>query len=225
MKCAIIQDLLPLYCDSICSEASRELVEEHVAQCGGCRDKLAAMMEDAAPGAASLPAEEEQARVLRGVRKHFSLQRWLSVLVTAAVMLVISFTVLAAADVEQPVAYTDGLVTVSLAADEVLDLYYHGDYYAAFYGFSREVDGRSAVFLCFTQTIRSALLPLPGDGDGHLCIGNALFTDFETACYQVDRNIDAVYYLIGDYAQLPAMPQPLFEQTMEEAVLLWECTD
>ena len=27
---------------------------------------------------------------------------------------------------------------------------------------------------------------------GHLCVGNGLLTDFETATYQVDRQVDAV---------------------------------
>lgn len=35
-KCEIIKDLLPLYADGICSEASRELVEEHIATCPDC---------------------------------------------------------------------------------------------------------------------------------------------------------------------------------------------
>ena len=34
MNCKIIQDLLPLYCDRVCSEESAQLVEEHLADCG-----------------------------------------------------------------------------------------------------------------------------------------------------------------------------------------------
>ena len=33
MKCEIIRDLLPLYCDGLCSEASKQEIETHVAQC------------------------------------------------------------------------------------------------------------------------------------------------------------------------------------------------
>ena len=50
------------------------------------------------------------------------------------------------------------------------------------------------------------------DREGHLCIGNGLLTDFETATYQVDRQVDAVYYLVGDYLQLPGLAQAEFEQ-------------
>lgn len=36
LNCNVIRDLLPLYADQICSEESRELVEEHLAECGDC---------------------------------------------------------------------------------------------------------------------------------------------------------------------------------------------
>ena len=31
--CSIIQDLLPLYVDEICSEESKKIVEDHLSQC------------------------------------------------------------------------------------------------------------------------------------------------------------------------------------------------
>ena len=37
MKCEIIRDLIPLYLDKVCSEDSRKLVEEHLAECSECR--------------------------------------------------------------------------------------------------------------------------------------------------------------------------------------------
>ncbi len=38
-KCEIIRDLLPLYMDNACSQESREMVEEHLAECSGCRNE------------------------------------------------------------------------------------------------------------------------------------------------------------------------------------------
>lgn len=35
MKCEIIRDLLPLYCDGLCSEASKQEIEAHVASMRG----------------------------------------------------------------------------------------------------------------------------------------------------------------------------------------------
>lgn len=39
-NCDIIQDLLPLYQDNICSDASKSMVEEHIAECPSCKDIL-----------------------------------------------------------------------------------------------------------------------------------------------------------------------------------------
>ena len=218
MKCEIIHDLLPLYCDGLCSEASRQEIEAHVAQCKECRTLLSEMKGDA-PISVIAPEPETEARVLRGVKKKFSRGRRRAVLLTVVIMLIFSVVLTGAADVPRPVPYSNGLVTAELAVDEVIDLYYHGGSYSSFYGFSREIGGRNAVFLCFDRTLRSDVMP---DREGHLCIGNGLLTDFETATYQVDRQVDAVYYLVGDYLQLPGLAQDEFEQAAAEAILLWE---
>ena len=35
-ECEVIRDLLPLYADDVCSETSRELIEEHLQECPDC---------------------------------------------------------------------------------------------------------------------------------------------------------------------------------------------
>lgn len=43
ITCEIIQDLLPLYCDGVCSERSRELIQSHICDCDRCREELRLM--------------------------------------------------------------------------------------------------------------------------------------------------------------------------------------
>ena len=43
VTCKIIEDLLPLYADGICSEDSRDIIGQHIAMCPDCREKLDAM--------------------------------------------------------------------------------------------------------------------------------------------------------------------------------------
>lgn len=43
VTCKIIEDLLPLYADGICSEDSRDVIGQHIAICPECREKLDAM--------------------------------------------------------------------------------------------------------------------------------------------------------------------------------------
>ena len=42
-SCEIIQDILPLYHDGVCSEASRSLVEKHIKKCNECEKMLNAL--------------------------------------------------------------------------------------------------------------------------------------------------------------------------------------
>lgn len=43
VTCKIIEDLLPLYADGICSEDSRDVIGQHIAICPDCKEKLDAM--------------------------------------------------------------------------------------------------------------------------------------------------------------------------------------
>lgn len=43
MSCDVIRDLLPLYADGVASEASRQLIEAHTADCAECRRMLEEM--------------------------------------------------------------------------------------------------------------------------------------------------------------------------------------
>lgn len=42
-NCELIRDLLPLYQDDVCSESSRQTVEEHLKECTACSDYLEAL--------------------------------------------------------------------------------------------------------------------------------------------------------------------------------------
>ena len=44
--CDVVRDLLPLYHDEVCSEASRQMVEEHLSTCVDCRNELAVIGRD-----------------------------------------------------------------------------------------------------------------------------------------------------------------------------------
>ena len=48
MKCEIIRDLFPSYIDGLTSRESNELIEEHLEECGACREYLDEMKEDIA---------------------------------------------------------------------------------------------------------------------------------------------------------------------------------
>ena len=43
ISCEIIRDLLPLYHDGVCSNESKQMIEEHLSNCEKCRTELKEM--------------------------------------------------------------------------------------------------------------------------------------------------------------------------------------
>lgn len=226
MNCDIIKDLLPLYCDGVCSEETSRAVEEHLTTCPACRTLLDEMRREPVMPEPIQTQAKQEAKVLQGVKRKFSLRRRLSVLAVALVAMVALVVLTASSDIENPIPYQEGMVTAKLAVDEAIDIHFFGNHYASFWAFYRETADGNNVYFCYTQTLKSSTLPLTAD-HGHICIGNTLMTDFTTASYQVpdSQNINAVYYLEAsqeDYLNLPAMSDTEFTQVSQDAVLLWE---
>lgn len=44
VHCNVIQDMIPLYVENICSDETRQMVDAHVGECEGCREMLALAM-------------------------------------------------------------------------------------------------------------------------------------------------------------------------------------
>ena len=65
--CSIIRDLLPLYADEVCSPESRNLVDEHLAECPECTEELARIRESEIEN--HLATEKED--VIRSQKKKF----------------------------------------------------------------------------------------------------------------------------------------------------------
>ncbi len=61
LNCEIVQDLIPLYLDEVCSPGSREAVEAHIRECESCRRELANTRE--------LPVPEPNPEALKEKKK------------------------------------------------------------------------------------------------------------------------------------------------------------
>lgn len=66
-SCDLIQDLLPLYCDQVCSKASAEAVEEHMDTCNDCKKVYEEMKRKVSVDSAGY--EKQQLASMRQMRK------------------------------------------------------------------------------------------------------------------------------------------------------------
>lgn len=82
MKCKIIQDLLPLYCDKLTSQESNEEIEKHLRDCEECTQ----IYENMCQKEESIIDSEKDIQPLKKVRRKNIIRIIISVLVSAVVL-------------------------------------------------------------------------------------------------------------------------------------------
>ena len=70
-KCGIIKDLLPLYVDHVCSDESKELIDEHLMECEKCKSYMHSLRESQDVEAVAYDEEKESRKVkmILGMKK------------------------------------------------------------------------------------------------------------------------------------------------------------
>lgn len=81
MNCNVIYDLLPLYLDGLCSKESKQMIEEHLCECGDCKKVLERMK-------SNLSIEEDiDAEVIKRVKRRIQIEKIVIVCVTLFVLI------------------------------------------------------------------------------------------------------------------------------------------
>ncbi|MCV4235170.1 zf-HC2 domain-containing protein [Virgibacillus sp. LDC1] len=78
VSCDIIQDLLPLYYDDVCSADTRVLVEGHLADCPDCREVLSHMSSPMPLPAQTIEQNKQEGAGLQQVAAQWSRTKWIS---------------------------------------------------------------------------------------------------------------------------------------------------
>jgi hypothetical protein len=86
IKCAVIEDLLPLYIDEVCSEESKILVEEHLKECGLCTAKFIAQKKEIVLDNNAIKENMKAAEPFKKISK-FYLKRLIAILVAVPLLL------------------------------------------------------------------------------------------------------------------------------------------
>jgi len=229
IKCEVIQDLLPLYSDNVASEGSRKLVEEHIENCPDCRKVLETIQSGGAPILLDIDKEEIGAlkKMKRKIRKKNIVVAAVSV---ACAIAIISGVFLYAT----PLPYDEGKISANLAYDQVIDIYYDGNYSKAI---SKQVG--DTVYIGYEGTLFTRLyysgekkqfsiglnimVDYGGNGEVTELIINGRGDTFEvetdTGRIAINHTINRVYYLDPRKINLEGAE---FELAKQDAVLIWE---
>ena len=80
-NCDIIKDLLPLYADDVCTEESRKLVAEHLAECSECRKMLEKM------GKGVTVEADADVNIMKRIKKRMRIEKMIVGLISLALVL------------------------------------------------------------------------------------------------------------------------------------------
>lgn len=102
ISCNVNKDLLPLYVDDVCSEESKDLVEEHLSECEECQDYYEALKEGIPEAKVKEDKEnifsEERVRqasasIIKDIKKQISRRQTQTFCVAAAIVLILIFLI------------------------------------------------------------------------------------------------------------------------------------
>lgn len=217
-NCEIIRDLLPLYCDGVCSEASKRAVEEHVDECALCKAVYRDLSKDTDIRPINISEEKGKAKVLKGVKKKIILKRIIAVFIAVAITAGIGLLGANKLFEDYPVEYYDGLITIR-EDDNYHQIYYTGK--KSDYSNMRAtdafitVDGESKKIFCFyvCGNLYTKYFKADKDEQRIFGVGNH-FYDSNAGYY-------AIYYYPFDNPMLNE--SPTFEADLEtNGHLLWK---
>lgn len=171
--CGIIQDLLPLYADGICTPESRQAVEEHLGECPLCRERYEQLSAPfPVPEAPEVPAEGRQFR--KGLKK--LRRRWAASLIAA--LLIVPLLLMSVAQVRgDGVCFTN--LGQILRGYQMLALLRDGEYGKAFDRLDMEQTWANLTEY-ETDVSLEAYEPLVIDGETWMFAPEALRLFFET---------------------------------------------
>ncbi|MGI6173836.1 MAG: zf-HC2 domain-containing protein [Christensenellales bacterium] len=103
LPCAMIRDLLPLYAEGLVEEETRSLIEEHLAECEECRNKLSELRTES-------KTPIETAKPLKSLKKQIQKRRWRAAGIAALCVFVVVFTYFYHTRSTQIIPWEEGLI-------------------------------------------------------------------------------------------------------------------
>lgn len=214
--CEMIQDLLPLYLDGICSEESKKAIEHHLAECSVCKAFYTAMEETEGTQIQTHNPDRELQKAIsfQAVKKKIFRKQILAAVAAVLVLVTIAFTAVGILkNTTQIVAY-DNNISVSMVDDNLVGrLQGSRENYVKIKRITSMENGQEKNYLFFyvSDTKWDAITT-----------NSEVFSEY-TLC-PADKGadqIDAVYYFTGDYTNIESMTGEELQELIDTSVLLW----
>ncbi|MGM9537474.1 MAG: zf-HC2 domain-containing protein [Candidatus Onthomonas sp.] len=214
LPCSIIEDLLPLYADGVCSPESRAAVEEHVSSCPDCANALRAMT-----ASVEVPAvEADEARPLRAVQAWLKKTRIRAYCLLGLSLAVLVIVLLAAVCALDYTAEINQFTVISVSEIEALEAEE-----------SENAAGDPVVSISFRATCRQDTINFVFSrvdiDNATLCVYTSYYRDFGPFTQEhspADTNESKTYTQTYTSSELLGIRRIVYQDLNGNELLLWE---
>ena len=245
MNCNIAQDLMQAYVEGTLSEDSIKVVEEHVAECKTCRDKLEEIkrinaklddMESIPISDTTLEGNEGEAGSFRSFKKWLGLRKLISIILAVVLTFTVCYGIfMYVVEYNSYVPYDDAGIRINAEGDIVIDNFYQFNFTERILADDQGGEKRRIIFIYLSSSIYQRNHQVPG---GIRIVGNVNDpgNEYGEDEFLLDDNVTGVYYASNQFVDSPPnkhewqIPenasdeeiQAILEDIAEGSVLLWE---
>ena len=214
--CDLIQDLLPLYLDDVCSKQSKTVVEQHLLKCPNCRKYYSAMREADEIIIVPPNAEREiqKATSFQSIKKTLFRKQILIAAVSIIVLAIIAFAVISVLKNSVGIVeYEDNISVCMIEGSLVGRLNGSQETYIKIIRTTIEADGQEENYLFYY---------LSDTKWNDLTTSRQVFSEYVLCPMDKGADqIDRVYYYTGDYTGIETMGSDKLQEIINASVLLW----
>lgn len=216
-SCDIIQDLLPLYLDGVCSEESKKAVETHLSECSACKEFYAVMRETDGMeiDTRSADRERQKAASFQGVKKKLLRKQIIAAFTSVAVLIVIvSATISILKCTINVVEYEDNISVSMVDGNLIGQLQGSRIHQMSIKRVTITIEGQEENYLFFY---------LADTEWDKLTTSSDIFSECTLNFSDKGADqIDAVYYFTGDYTDIESMSSEELQTIIDASVILWQ---
>lgn len=214
--CNLIQDLLPLYIDGVCSEESVEIIDEHLSECAACKKYYTALCEadEVVVTPQNTDREMKKAASFQAVKKKLLRKQVLVVAIAFILLFSIVFAVVGVLkNSVQMISYEDN-ISVSMTDDSLIGRLQGNE--------ANQCKVKRVEITTNGQINTYLFFYMSGTKWNEITTRDNVFSEY-ILC-PADKGaaqVDGVYYYTGDYTDIESMSENELQKVIDMSILLW----
>lgn len=211
--CELIQDLIPLYIDGICSDESKKIVEEHLSLCKSCNEYYNSInnMKDIPIDSIKKEYDQKKAKSFQKLKKKLFHKQILMIIISISLLLITGwFTMNGLKKDIEKVNYSDS-ISVSMIDGSLITRLQSSRIHQAEI---KRVNLNEKEYLFYY---------LENSKWDELTTGDEVYSELMLCPENKNaQDIDRIYYYTGNYEGLESMNTKELQNIIKDSTLVWK---